>query len=174
MLASRWSALGCLSRASCTSYSCVLQSVSRVLCSLKCVAAKKGQGVWRRVMVAFHAGARHRYVIEYVSLLANTISHIATHCHCYTVFSPCSAIRQRVYCKSDKRWGVSTRCGQTTVVHHQCIHSTPLWCTMHLCTYYQESTLRSTLENVALLEGSVTCCVAKMHCGEYSKVACKE
>ena len=122
MLDSRRSALGCLSRASCTSSSCFLQSVSQVLCSLKFVVAKKGR-VWRRVMVAFHARARHRYVIEYVSLLANTISHIATR-RCYTVFSPCSAIRQRVYCKSDKRWGVSTRCGQTNVVHHQCIHST--------------------------------------------------
>ena len=117
--------------------------------------------------------ARHRYVIEYVSLLANTISHFATHCHCYTVFSPCTAIRQRVYCKSDKRWGeLSTRCGQTTVVHHQCIHSTLMHNALVHC--YQESTLRSTLENIALLEGSVTCCVAKMHCGEYSKAAAKE
>ena len=123
--------------------------------------------------MAFHAGPRHRYVIEYVSLLANTISHIATHCHCYTVFSPCTAIRQRVYCKSDKRWGeLSTRCGQTTVVHHQCIHSTLMHNALVHC--YQESTLRSTLENIALLEGSVTCCVAKMHCGEYSKAAAKE
>ena len=27
----------------------------------------------------------------------------------------CSAIRQHVYCKSDMRWRLSTRCGQTTI-----------------------------------------------------------
>ena len=52
------------------------------------------------------------------------------------------------------------------------LHSTLMHNALVHC--YQESTLRSTLENVALLEGSVTCCVAKMHCGEYSKAACKE
>ena len=150
---------------------CSAKCFSSLVFSEVCCCQKRPWCEGGRWWLSMSGRARHRYVIEYVSLLANTISHIATR-RCYTVFSPCSAIRQRVYCKSDKRWGVSTRCGQTTVVHHQCIHSTLMHNALVHC--YQESTLRSTLENVALLEGSVTCCVAKMHCSECSKAAGKE
>ena len=93
--------------------------------------------LWRLSMVV---GARHRYVIEYVSLLT-TISHTATsHCHnithCHSVFLPRSAIRQHVYCKSDMRWRLSTRCGQTTAystaastsTHYTALHCFALHC----------------------------------------------
>ena len=103
---------------------CSAKCFSTLVFSEVCCCQKRPWCEGGRWWLSMPGRARHRYVIEYVSLLANTISHIATHCHCYTVFSPCSAIRQRVYCKSDKWWGVSTWCGQTTVVHHQCIHST--------------------------------------------------
>ena len=88
--------------------------------------------LWRLSMVV---GARHRYVIEYVSLLT-TISHTATsHCHnithCHSVFLPRSAIRQHVYCKSDMRWRLSTRCGQTTA--YSTAASTSSHCTAQHC-----------------------------------------
>ena len=54
--------------------------------------------------------------------------------HNTVVFLPGSAIRQHVYCKSDMRWGLSTRCGQTTL---HCFQHTFLLCFSFLSLAFQ-------------------------------------
>ena len=91
-------------------------------------------------MPAFHGGARHRYVIEYVSLLT-TISHTAARIlfdlQCNT--SQCSAVQYVSMFTASRTCGGDYRhaAAKTTIQH--CIYITRALCitAVHLCHAYK-------------------------------------